>query len=57
MEVRHQEAFLAEGAYVLSVTHSGLMLVMGIISLILVSLLATGTFRKIMLDFSYFVCV
>lgn len=57
MEERHQEAFLAEGAYVLSITHSGLMLVMGIISLILVSLLATGTFRKIMLDFSYFVCV
>lgn len=57
MEQRHQEAFLAEGAYALSITHSGLMLVMGIISLILVSLFATGTFREIMLDFSYFVYV
>lgn len=57
MEQRHQEAFLAEGAYALSIMHSGLMLVMRIISLILVRLFATGTFRKIMLDFSYFMYV
>lgn len=46
------EAFLTEGAFVLSITYPGFILVMGIISLILVSLFATGTLRNFMLDFA-----